>query len=185
MKISKIKALCKKEQRVMIYTETGPGGEIVQQYISSGTVIVPIEGLPLLEPSNIPTLFSLNDKALEKMSLQAAPLPENMPVGDLDRDDELLFPLSVRIVAGKATLLPFMTADGGTVFLDEARLGAVQSKIPQFALRYVGEISRVPVVAVMDGIFLAGLVLPTILTDETIKELLIIKMAAEKERGNA
>ena len=174
MKLSRIKALCKETGKAIIYTDTAPDGMVLQQYISNGTVIVPVEGLPILQASNLPTLFQLSPAAEEKMTLKDAPLPEGIPVQDMGAWEEAMVPMHLRLKIGRHTLIPLRQEIGRVIYLDADLSGAIEAKEPRYILRKIG---TKPVVAIMDGFFLAGIVAPATMPEDSEDDLLAMANA--------
>ena len=69
MKIKKIAQLCKQEGWAELVNYTDRSG-CVQQWITDGRALYPVEGLPHLRAENLPSLLELNDKQKDAMRIR-------------------------------------------------------------------------------------------------------------------
>ena len=187
MKIKKIGALCKAAGRCLLFDELSPEGEIVWQWISNGWAMWPVSGLPQLEKSNLSTLFDFNENQLKNMVLDERELPGWLY--DLAHDDIGEAPLAespIRIKADGRELMALY--DGPTViWLNAAYLAPCWTKETRLVARYM-EDGRA--VAVMDGLFLCGIILPAATSPDFFREIIRLggsgpKKAPEPEDGDA
>ena len=75
MKIKKIAQLCKQEGWAELVNYTDRSG-CVQQWITDGRALYPVEGMPHLRAENLPSLLELNDKQKELLRQFAASMGE-------------------------------------------------------------------------------------------------------------
>lgn len=154
MKLNKIKHLCKKVGRCILYTEHTPDGVYRRQWIGTGNAIYLLEGMPPLTTENMPTLLGLEGTALGKTKISADALPETLCTGDYDAQEKALLSLPCIVTAGERSLMLFRT-DFKVWALDTEELAPAYGKSPKVCLRW-GE-NGAPYFAVFEGLFLKGI----------------------------
>lgn len=167
MRLQIMKRLCRDTGSARLWNEADGDGNVVRQWITDGRVGVPVTGLPMLEAENLPTLFSLTPVQAEKMTFRSGPLP-GLDFGDTRADDRQLVPLRLRLEIEGKRLLPMTSINGLLILLDAERLRAVEAQEMRLFLRETGSVRYV---AVMDGLFIAGIVIPEDLTPDMVSEV--------------
>lgn len=87
MKIKSIAAICKKSKRVVLYSKRNIEGDIVQQYISDGSAVYPVSGLPALDEESILTIFDIPEKQREDWFVKDADIPDGINFEDMDSSE--------------------------------------------------------------------------------------------------
>ena len=62
MKIKSIAAICKKNKNIAIFERYSDDGDILTQYISDGSAVYPVVGLPQLDKESLLTIFDVPEK---------------------------------------------------------------------------------------------------------------------------
>jgi len=178
VKVKKIGALCKARGVCCLFDELTEGGEISRQWISNGAAMWPVSGLPQLSEVNLSTLFDFSPNVVEKMKIAERAMPMLLAAVSYDlRDGEAqLQESSVRLRVDGEELMA-LTAGSRVIWLRAELLAPCWTKETQLILR---ESDDVTVVAVCDGMFLAGVVMPAMVQDETFRELLRLGVSAPK-----
>lgn len=178
MKVKKIGALCKSEGCCYLYDELTEDGEIRRQWISCGTAMWPVSGLPMLRESNLSTLFDFSPNQTEKMRIKEEAMPENL-YGILydGRDGESVLQESFIRVRANGTELMALTVGAKTIWLDADMLRPCWTKETRLVRR---EAENREYIAVMDGLFLSGIILPVVMMPETYRELLRLGVSSPK-----
>jgi len=187
MKVKKIGALCKAMGVCLLYDELGEQGEIRRQWISNGNALWPVSGLPMLEKSNLSTLFDFNENQLKNMVLDERELPGWLY--DLAHDDIGEAPLAESPIRIKADgREPLALYDGPKViWLNAAYLGPCWTKETRLVAR---DMEDGRAVAVMDGLFLCGIILPAATSPDFFREIIRLGVSGprttpEPEDGDA
>ena len=173
MKVKKIGALCKEAGKCLLFDELSREGEIVRQWICNGYAMWPVSGLPQLREANLSTLFDFTANATEKIYIKEIELPEALyaVLYDLRDGERELTESTVRIkVDGKEIMA--LTAGEDVIWLNTKLLAPCWTKETQLVAR--GER-----VAVLDGLFLAGIIMPYNVQPDTFRELLRLGTSAK------
>jgi hypothetical protein len=179
MKVKKIGALCKAHGVCYLYDELTEEGEIRRQWISNGAAMWPVSGLPQLSEANLSTLFDFSESTVEKMEIAEKELPGWLCGVSYDlRDGEAqLQESNIRLrVAGDELMA--LTAGATVYWLRADYLKPCWTKETQLLLRR--DEDGEAVIAVCDGLFLAGIVMPAVLQPEVFRELLRLGVSAPK-----
>lgn len=134
MKLQKVISLCKKEKVMRLYdrlmdAEYADDGTLaegcepyMEQYISDGGAVYPLEGLPELDFDTLFTLYDISESDAEKIMFNRSAFPEGVDIGDVVDGEQQLEKPNIAISAGGADLLPFQTS-GGMVFINAKYMG--------------------------------------------------------------
>lgn len=179
MKVKKIGTLCKARGRCYLITELTEEGEIKRQWISNGAAMWLVSGLPLLTESNLSTLFDYSPNVAEKIQIKAAELPQKIydVTHDLRDGERLLQESSIRIRVDGDELMA-LTAGERVIWVRSEMLAPCWTKETQLVLRETG--NGDDAVAVCDGLFLVGIVMPAVMQEETFGELLRLGVSAPR-----
>ena len=179
MKVKKIGALCKARGICYLYDELTEEGEIRRQWISNGAALWPVSGLPQIRDSNLSTLFDFSAETVKKMRIAEKELPATMYAVCHDlRDGEPEMQESIiRIIRGGEELMALISGPKIT-WLKSALLAPCWTKETKL-LRRTRE-DGMEVVAVCDGLFLSGIILPAVLRDDIFRELLRLGLSAKR-----
>lgn len=178
MKVKKIGALCKARGTCCLFDELTEAGEIVRQWISNGAAMWPVSGLPILRESNLATLFDFSPETVKKMRIKETEMPETFYgiLHDLRDGEAQMQESAVRILRDGEELMA-LTAGATVIWLKTALLAPCWSKETVLVQR---ECDDVKAVAVLDGLFLSGIILPAVVQDETFRELLRLGCSAPR-----
>lgn len=177
MKVKKIGALCKARGICYLYDELTEEGEIRRQWISNGAAMWPVSGLPQIRDSNLSTLFDFSAETVKKMRIAEKELPATMynVVHDLRDGEPELQESIIRIIRDGEELMALISGPKIT-WLKSALLAPCWTKETKL-LRRTRE-DGMEVVAVCDGLFLNGIILPAVLRDDIFRELLRLGVSA-------
>lgn len=171
MKMNKIRKLCKAKEVCILFDEFGEeDGTMARQWLSDGVGMWPVSGLPELKESNLGTLLGLNEKQAEKWVLREEELPGYLSgsLGDLESWETPLKESVMSVNAGGRELLPLWDKEGRVIWIDRARTEPCWSETAVLVRR---ETKVGPVVAVFDGLFMAGILLAEALKEDLRREL--------------
>ena len=179
MKVKKIGALCKARGTCYLFDELTEGGEIVRQWISNGAAMWPVSGLPMLSEANLSTLFDFAESAVEKMKIAEKELPGWLcgVAHDLRDGEAQMQESNIRIRVDGEELMA-LTAGASVYWLKADYLKPCWTKETALFLRK--DEDGEAVIAVCDGLFLAGIVMPAVLQPETYRELLRLGVSAPR-----
>lgn len=179
MKVKKIGALCKARGTCYLFDELTEGGEISRQWISNGAAMWPVSGLPMLSEANLSTLFDFSESTVEKMKIAEKELPGWLCGVSYDlRDGEAqLQESNIRLRVDGEELMA-LTAGATVYWLRADYLKPCWTKETQLILRR--DEDGEAVIAVCDGLFLVGIVMPAVLQPEVFRELLRLGVSAPK-----
>ncbi len=174
MKIKKIGALCKENKKCFLLDELSPEGEIIRQWISNGFAMWPVSGLPQLREANLSTLFDFSANATEKIHIKEQEMPGVFYefLYDLRDGERELQESTVRIREDGMELMA-LTTGPDVIWLNASLLTPCWTKETRLVAR--GEY-----VAVLDGLFLSGIILPVVVGDATFRELLRLGTSAKR-----
>ena len=176
MKVKKIGALCRAAGTCLLYDEVSETGEIKRQWISNGAALWPVSGLPPLREANLSTLFDFTPQQTEKICIKETELPQHL-CGVLydarDGEDELQ-ESTMRITVDGVTLMA-MTVGGSVKWLRAEELKPCWTSQTQLVRRRT---EKGDVIAVLDGLFLSGIVFSRLLPPEHYRELLRLGASA-------
>lgn len=177
MKVKKIGALCKAQGVCYLYDELTDEGEIRRQWICNGIAMWPVSGLPQLRESNLATLFDYSAETVKKMRIKEQILPETLysVCHDLRDGEPELQESSIRVMRDGEELMA-LTSGAKVTWLKSALLAPCWTKETKL-LRRTREYGM-EVVAVCDGLFLSGIIMPAVVQDEIFRELLRLGCSA-------
>lgn len=167
MKITSIASICKKRKYVALLERYNELGEIVRQYISDGSAIYPIDGLPYLTSDNILTIFDIPEKQRSKWVVQTqVAVPGIYSTEDTYLREKQLVRESIQIVYGSVVLRPLQTTYRGLVFIDNKYLSPLTDVLDVLELfeRYTPD-GDVYIVA-KAGLLLQAIIAPVDIVDE-------------------
>lgn len=121
MKISAVKAICKREKFARIFNERREDGTIKRQFLATSRATYPIENMPLIDEKNLMTIFDVPEKQREKWNTGIVDIPETMSFEDYTKDEEQVEESTVEIVAFGKVLKALHTRDG-VLFVDTEML---------------------------------------------------------------
>ena len=160
MRLNKIKSLCVAAYRAELMVETNAAGDIRRQWISNGSGLWILTGLPTIGTENISTILGLSAKQAEKMRIGLQGFPESIDSSDFAADDVVLTPAPCSVICRGVEFLLLIGSPGETFTLEKALLGPIWTGNTQLVLRRTE--SGMLYIVVMDGLFVTGIVLPTI-----------------------
>lgn len=174
MKLKKVGALCKAAKKCLLFDELSPEGEVVRQWISNGFAMWQVSGLPQLREANLSTLFDFSANATEKVHIKEGEVPGKFLdyLHDLRDGERELTESSVRIRVDGEELMA-LTTGADVIWLNASLLTPCWTK----EMRLV---ARGDYVAVLDGLFLSGIILPAVVRDDLFRELLRLGTSAKR-----
>ena len=170
MKVKKIGALCRASGACLLYDELGVNGEIKSQWISDGRALWPVSGLPSLREANLSTLFDFTPQQTEKIYIKETELPVHLYeviYNTRDGEDELQ-ESPMRITVDGRSLMA-LTVGGSVKWLRAEELRPCWTAQTRMVRRRT---EKGDVIAVLDGLFLSGIILPLLLPEEYDREML-------------
>ena len=178
MKVKKIGALCKAAKRCYLWNELTVAGEIRRQWITNGEAMWPVAGLPQLSESNLSTLFEFSPNQLKEMIVKEEALPEKLYgiLFDYAAGEEVLQESIIRL-RKDGTEYAALTAGNRVVWLATELLRPCWGSEPRIVLRSLPDRD---VLAVMDGLLLAGIIMPAVMGADLYRELLRLGCSAPK-----
>lgn len=161
MKLSRIKTACVATGEFRLFNETDEDGMLTGQWIANGIACWKLTGKPTIGTENIPAVFGLSAKQVEKARISVQDFPEIYNSSDYDTEDQTLTVMNTSLRNNGKEYLVLMDQRKGEVYLaDVALLAPVWTEDTQILLRHdTGENKR-PYFAVMDGFFVSGIVMP-------------------------
>ena len=179
MKTKKIGALCKAQGICYLFDELTEEGEISRQWISNGAAMWPVSGLPQLRDANLSTLFDLSAETVKKMRIAEKELPATLYAVCHDlRDGEPELQESIIRILRDGEELMALTSGSKVTWLKSALLAPCWTKETKLLRRKRED--GMEVVAVCDGLFLNGIIMPAVVKDETFRELLRLGISAPR-----
>ena len=177
MKTKKIGALCKAQGICYLFDELTEEGEICRQWISNGAAMWPVSGLPQLRDANLSTLFDFSAETVKKMRIAEKELPATLYAVCHDlRDGEPELQESIIRILRDGEELMALTSGPKVTWLKSALLAPCWTKETKLLRRKRED--GMEVVAVCDGLFLNGIIMPAVVQDETFRELLRLGVSA-------
>lgn len=154
------------------------------QWIGDGHSLYPIYDLPHLEQGEFFTLFDIPDSQRGKFGFTVSDLPsDNYNFKDSD-PTELLLQREDYTLNIQGRTLEILPSRHGLTFIDTKYLKPFSGTEDGFNLAERISADGMPYIAVKDGLFLIGIILPFDLHDDErlIKTLKDLKFLAEKSR---
>ena len=178
MKVKRIGALCKASKRCYLWNELTEAGEIRRQWISNGEGLWPVSGLPMLSESNLSTLFDFSPNQLKEMIVKEEALPEKLYgiLYDFAEGEEALQESFIRL-RKDGTEYMALTAGSRVIWLATELLRPCWGNQPRLVRR---EIEESDAIAVLDGLMLAGIIMPAIMGVDLYRELLRLGVSAPR-----
>lgn len=131
--------------------------------------------MPTIGTENIPAVFGLSAKQVEKARISVQEFPENYNSSDYDSEDQVLTVMNTSLRNNGKEYLVLMEQIKGEVYLaDVALLAPVWTEDTQILLRL--DTNGKPYLVLMDGFFSSAIIMPTqnILTDADREALMAL-----------
>ena len=173
MKIKKIAQLCKQEGWAELVNYTDRSG-CVQQWITDGRALYPVEGLPNLRAENLPSLLELNDKQKDAMRIREREAPPSICFLDTADGEKTAVRQSVSVNYMGRELMPLVVPGVGVRWADRALLAPILAEYKSVELTLRAPAGCRELIAVKAGFMLVGLIAPETGTDELRRLLLAI-----------
>lgn len=156
-KINKIKALAVQRKRATLLDEVDKKSRVKRQWISVGTAMYPILGMPIISAENLPTLLQLSDSQTEAMKISEEPLTADLDMGDFRDGPEIVHEEGLSIILhGRETLI--IRTQSGVLLLEAALLSPIWRSTMLMQVRRTA--GGIPYICAYDGLFLAGILYP-------------------------
>lgn len=179
MKIKRIAQLCRQSGCIILFE-----GQDGVQWISNGSAVYPLYGLPRFGPENICTLFDITVKQSEKINIRHEKLPESFCFSDTDPNETLINSFDLDLSIGGHILMPYRTGTG--VHFIEARYLAPLQDL-QENLEIYERISGAgsTYFAVKSGLMIYGIILPyDFISEATVSSLKALYYECEVALAN-
>lgn len=173
MKIKKIAQLCKQEGWAELVNYTDRSG-CVQQWITDGRALYPVEGLPYLRAENLPSLLELNDKQKDAMRIREREAPPSICFLDTADGEKAAVRQSVSVNYEGRELMPLVVSGVGVRWVDRALLAPILAEYENVELTLRAPAGCRELIAAKAGFMLVGLIAPETGTDELRRLLLAI-----------
>ena len=186
MKIKSIEQICKANKTIFLYS-----GRDGRQWISNGEAYYPLTKLPQLDEDIVFTIFDIPEEKREKYIFDVGELPRTLCFSDEDVEgkEKLLGKTLGRIIENGKTLVAFISSHGA-IYINSKYLKPFEGSAGLMLTERTDTSGR-PYIAIKDGMFLEGIILPEDIIDgvdgeflEKIAELYeATKIAAEEKRA--
>lgn len=161
MKIKSIAAICKKSKRVVLYSKRNIEGDIVQQYISDGSAVYPVSGLPALNEESILTIFDIPEKQREDWFVKDADIPDGINFEDMDSSEQIIERAGLSIVYAGKTLKPLQTRHG-LIFMESRYLAPISDVLDVMELYERATPGGEPYIVAKAGFLLQAVIMPIV-----------------------
>ena len=161
MKLKKLAAICKQKKRIIIFNRYNERGtEVEQQYLSDGTAVYPIYGLPQLDKEAVLTIFDIEPAKWEEwfVSEKTMATSDYVNVEDVDETEIPIRHLYPPVIYHDTQLMLCGLEGGGTMFIDADYLGPVDGDSKEFYVRQNEK--GTCYLAVKTGLLLQAVILP-------------------------
>ena len=164
MKIKKIEALCKSDKRIILYDGDGV------QWIGNGCAAYPLHNMPVLDETNVFTLFDVAEKDREKYYLRSEELPVALDFNDSSDTEVMLDRVPIDLYISGHGVAPYV-GSSGIIFVETRYLAPFIKQEGGFELYERFTKIGKPYIAVKSGLFLVGVIMPSngIITSDFIE----------------
>jgi hypothetical protein len=156
MKLNKVAALCKQKKMCMLYTQ--PGGDD-SQWISDGSALYPVRGLPNLTPDHIPIIFDIPAKNIKDWNITKEPIPSFIDVSDDKSNEPMMDSGAISIIHGGRILEP-LYSPFGFVFIDSKYLSPLSGLLDVLTFHLRTDKQDRPYVVVKAGFLIEAAIYP-------------------------
>lgn len=168
IKIKKIVDLCVKSGAMHIYTNPDDG----IQWMTDGSAIYPLEGIPVVDGNYICALYDITDKKAAKMAIEThEELPQGLDFSDTVEGESPANIEDMVICTDGMSYVPILT-EIGQIFIDNkylSPLSNIEMSDLHFYLRH--DSSGKPIIAVKQGMLLIAMIYPIIVSEMFVKKL--------------
>lgn len=167
MKIKSIEQICKANKTIFLYS-----GRDERQWISNGEAYYPITKLPQLDEDIVFTIFDIPEEKREKYIFGVGELPRTLCFLDEDVEgkEKLLGKTLGQIIENGKTLVAFISSRGA-IYINSKYLKPFEGS-SGLMLTERADTSGRPYIAIKDGMFLEGIILPEDIIDGVDGEFL-------------
>ena len=159
MKIKSIATICKRDKRIVLFNKYSEDGETVAQYISDGSAVYPICGLPELDEESILTIFDVPEKQREDWFVRVRDVPEGINFEDTDANEKMIERDNLSIIFSGHTLKPLETRRG-LVFIQSCYLSPVSDVLDVLELYERFTPNGTPYIVAKAGFLLQAVIMP-------------------------
>lgn len=135
------------------------GGVLVAQYLSDGSAVYPISGLPELDEESILTIFDVQEKERDKWIVKRSAIPAGICLDDVAAVERPVEEDSISIAYGGMILRPLQTTHG-LVFIDSRYLAPVSDVLDVLELYERTTKSGTPYIVAKAGFLLQAVIMP-------------------------
>lgn len=174
MKFKVIGNICKKEKTAIIFnrvTVNSAGMEVCQQYISDGSAIYPVIGLPYINGETLLTMWDIPEKQRDSWTVRTLPVPDCIDFRDTIAADSQVRETDFVLYQNQSKLRAIATSRG-IVFID---LGYLAPLVDSFDVMQmyerINDAGQLYIV-VTAGLWLQAIIFPYKLIDKDFIEKL-------------
>lgn len=166
MKIKKVEALCKSDRRIILYEGDGV------QWIGNGCAAYPLHNMPVLDETNVFTLFDVAEKDREKYYLRSEELPAALDFNDSSDTEVMLDRVPIDLYISGHGVASYV-GSSGIIFVENRYLAPFTKQEGGFELYERFTKIGKPYIAVKSGLFLVGVIMLSngIITSDFIENL--------------
>ncbi len=174
MKFKVIGNICKKKKTAIIFdrvTVNSAGMEVCQQYISDGSAIYPVIGLPYINEETLLTMWDIPEKQRDSWTVRTLPVPDCIDFRDTIAADSQVRETDFVLYQNQSKLRAIATSRG-IVFID---LGYLAPLVDSFDVMHMYE--RISddgqlYIVVTAGLWLQAIIFPYKIIDKDFIEKL-------------
>lgn len=174
MKFKVIGNICKKKKTAIIFnrvTVNSAGMEVCQQYISDGSAIYPVIGLPYINEETLLTMWDIPEKQRDSWTVRTLPVPDCIDFRDTIAADSQVRETDFVLYQNQSKLRAIATSRG-IVFID---LGYLAPLVDSFDVMQmyerINDAGQLYIV-VTAGLWLQAIIFPYKLIDKDFIEKL-------------
>ncbi len=173
MKIKKVEQVIKRSKILYVYR----GGTFV--WVGDGQCFYPLSSAVGMTLDNLCMWFDISEEDKCKYIIKELDLPTTLDFTDVDNEEKSLNTIFHKITAYKRSLEALVSTKG-VFFLDTYYLKPFDDIKNKFTLVERVSDDGFPYIAVKDGMFLIGIILPFAVGDDFIDGLTAVSKGAEK-----
>lgn len=188
MKLKTLAAVCKQAGAYCLYDRINDNGEVTEQWLGTYAAVYPLSGLPYLTENNIPALFDITEKQLEKIHIRHDVLPASLNFDDTDAGEIMLDREKMTLGYGGRVVRPLITRSG-LEFIDVDYLTPLADVADDLELFERHTTDGGVYFAAKMGLMIVGVIMPlNIIEDKLVENLDMFAtkcraaLAAKKER---
>jgi hypothetical protein len=168
MKLKALATICKQNSRFCLIDRIDPKtGEAIEQWLGNGNAAFPLYGMPTLTEDNIPVIFDITEKQLEKIHITQTAASDGINFTDTDKKEILLEREKTTMGYAGRVVRPLLTSTG-LVFIDDDYLSPLADVADELELYERHDTSGGIYITAKVGLMIAGVILPLNIIDEKL-----------------